>query len=71
MKDQLSWRDHLNHASGFANLVTVAAGKVADPEIQSALVATAKVIGDHIEKGIDKAEAEITAVASFYDLGGG
>jgi hypothetical protein len=61
MRDRLTWRDHLNHASGFANLVTVAAAKVPDPEIQGALLATAKVIGDHIAAGAAKAEAEIAA----------
>ncbi|QIG46635.1 hypothetical protein G5V57_01995 [Nordella sp. HKS 07] len=50
MKDDLTWLDHLNHAAGFSSLVTVAAAKVADDKTRLALLTTAQVIGQHIEK---------------------
>ncbi len=62
MKDDLTWLDHLTHAAEFANLVTVAAAKVADSEIQTALLQAAQVIDQRIEKGIVKAEAEMDAL---------
>jgi hypothetical protein len=67
--NDVSWIDDLSHAASAASLVTVAAAKVADAETKSALMELAKVIDQHIEKGIDKVEAELIAMANFPDLG--
>ncbi|QIG50419.1 hypothetical protein G5V57_23415 [Nordella sp. HKS 07] len=69
MKNDPSWIDHLNHTQGFANLLPVAAVKVADPELRDSLLSVAKVIDEHIQKGIDNAEAELIELSSFSDFG--
>jgi hypothetical protein len=56
-----SWRDHLVHAAGLANMVTVAADHVADADTRAGLIAVAKAIDRHIEAGVDLVTAEIKA----------
>jgi hypothetical protein len=56
---QLSWREHFLRASGLANLVTVAADHVTDPDTKAGLVAVANAIDQHIETGIDMVTAEL------------
>ncbi|QIG51808.1 hypothetical protein G5V57_31330 [Nordella sp. HKS 07] len=64
----LSWIEHLNPDAGFASLVSVVAAKVANPETKAALLTTAKVIDQHIEKGIDNTEADLVELSNFPDF---
>jgi hypothetical protein len=59
---ELGWKDHFTRAAGFANLVTVAADRVADPQTQAELRAVARVINQDIEAGTVKAEAKMDAL---------
>jgi hypothetical protein len=52
----------LTFVTGVANLVTVAAAKIADDEIKAALLTTAQVIDTHIRKATAKVDAEMDAL---------
>src|SRR5262245_23310039 len=69
MKDNLTWIDHLNHAQGLANLVTVDAAQGPDRDARDAVAAEARAIDGHIEQGIDKGEAELVAVGVCAESG--
>ena len=55
----LTWQDHFTRAAGLANMVNVAAAKVADPQTQAELRAVAKAVDGYIVKGVAKVEAEL------------
>jgi hypothetical protein len=52
MRD-LSWKDHLTHASGLVHLVRVAAVGV-DSETRVQLFAVARAVNEHISAGLDR-----------------
>jgi hypothetical protein len=56
---QLDWKDHFMRAAGLANMVTVAADHVTDPETKAGLVAVAKAIDGYIETAGRMVAAEL------------